>query len=142
MSQALVNADASRDAYNDFCAELRDALWTGISERIPGVRLNGPDIGSDRLPNNLNVSISGVQGETVLLSLDMQGVAASAGSACTTGNSEPSHVLLACGLTEQDARSSLRLTVGRGNSLDEVERAIDVLEVTVERVRALAGSLA
>jgi cysteine desulfurase len=141
MAQALVNADTSRDAYNAFCEDLRDALWDGIRERIPDVRLNGPEPGSSRLPNSLNVTIDGVQGETVLLSLDMQGVAASAGSACTTGNSEPSHVLLACGLTELDARSSLRLTVGRGNSMAEIEQAVSVLQDTVERVRTLAGSL-
>jgi cysteine desulfurase len=140
MAQALVNADASRDAYNAFCGDLRDTLWAGIQERIDGVRLNGPEAGENRLPNNLNVTIDGVQGETVLLSLDMQGVAASAGSACTTGNSEPSHVLLACGLDEEDARSSLRLTVGRGNSMAEIEQAVDVLASTVERVRALAGA--
>lgn len=139
MARAFVAADASREAYNAFCGDLRDALWAGIQERIPGVRLNGPEPGPKRLPNNLNVAIDGVQGETVLLSLDMQGVAASAGSACTTGNSEPSHVLLACGLDETTARTSLRLTVGRGNSMDEIEQAIDVLAETVERVRALAG---
>jgi cysteine desulfurase len=114
-------------------------MWSRIQERIPDVQLNGPEPGPDRLPNNLNITIDGVQGETVLLSLDMQGVAASAGSACTTGNSEPSHVLLACGLTDLDARSSLRLTVGRGNSLAEIEQAVDVLQSTVERVRSLAG---
>lgn len=141
MAHALVNADASRDAYNAFCRELRDTLWEGTSERIPDVRLNGPEPGPDRLPNNLNITIDGVQGETVLLSLDMQGVAASAGSACTTGNSEPSHVLLACGLSELDARASLRLTVGRGNSMAEIEQTIDVLQGTVERVRTLAGSM-
>jgi cysteine desulfurase len=139
MADALVRADQSRDAYNAFCADLRDTMWSRIQERIPDVRLNGPEPGPDRLPNNLNITIDGVQGETVLLSLDMQGVAASAGSACTTGNSEPSHVLLACGLTELDARSSLRLTVGRGNSLAEIEQAVDVLQSTVERVRSLAG---
>ena len=142
MADALVRADASRDAYNAFCGELRDALWAGIQERVPNVRLNGPEPGASRLPNNLNITIDGVQGETVLLSLDMQGVAASAGSACTTGNSEPSHVLLACGLSEMDARASLRLTVGRGNSMAEMEQAVDVLQETVERVRALAGSVA
>ncbi len=139
MARALVSADASRDAYNAFCADLRDALWEGIQERISGVRLNGPAPGPQRLPNNLNVAIDGVQGETVLLSLDMQGVAASAGSACTTGNSEPSHVLLACGLDETAARTSLRLTVGRGNSMDEIDRAVEMLAETVERVRTLAG---
>jgi cysteine desulfurase len=141
MADALMRADVSRDEYNAFCGQLRDALWAGIQTRVPGVRLNGPEPGEQRLPNNLNISIEGVQGETVLLSLDLQGVAASAGSACTTGNSEPSHVLLACGLSKVEARTSLRLTVGRGNSMAEIEQAVDVLQSTVERVRVLAGAL-
>lgn len=140
MAEALVRADAVRGPYNTFCAGLRNALWVRIRDRIPGVSLNGPEPGVDRLPNNLNISIDGVQGETAFLSLDMGGVAASAGSACTTGNSEPSHVLLACGLSEQQARSSLRLTVGRGNSEAEIDEAVDVLEETVARIRMLAGA--
>jgi cysteine desulfurase len=140
MGEALARADASRDTYNEYCSGLRDDLWSQIRERIPAVRLNGPDPGPERLSNNLNITIDGVQGETILLSLDMGGVAASAGSACTTGNSEPSHVLLACGLSGEEARSALRLTVGRGNSPDEIDDAVDVLEETVERVRSLASA--
>jgi len=142
MAEALTRADASRESYNAYCRNLRDRLWTGIRERVPGVLLNGPDPEGDRLPNNLNVTIAGVQGETVLLSLDMGGVAASAGSACTTGNTEPSHVLLACGRSEEEARASLRLTVGRGNSPEEIDEAVDILVETVERVRTLAGAAA
>lgn len=140
MAEALVRAEEVREQYNAFCSGLRDTLWSRIHERIPGVSLNGPQPGPDRLPNNLNISIDGVQGETVLLSLDMSGVAASAGSACTTGNSEPSHVLLACGLTEEQARASLRFTVGRGNSEDEIDDAVNIIEETVSRVRMLSGA--
>jgi len=138
MGEALVRADASRDAYNAFCSALRDRLWKGICSQIDDVALNGPPLAEGRLPNNLNVTIRGVQGETVLLSLDMGGVSASAGSACTTGNAEPSHVLLASGLDEAAARASLRLTVGRGNSEAEIDEAVDVMRETVERVRALS----
>jgi cysteine desulfurase len=141
MAEALVRADGSRAEYNAHCRALRDDLWVQIQERIPGVSLNGPPLDDERLPNNLNITIDGVQGETVLLSLDMGGVAASAGSACTTGNTEPSHVLLACGRTELEARASLRLTVGRGNSSDEIDEAVDVLQETVDRVRELASAL-
>jgi cysteine desulfurase len=139
MGEALKNAEALRDAYTHHCRELRDHLWRRIFDLVPDVTLNGPPLDGPRLPNNLNISIAGVQGETVLLALDMAGVAASAGSACTTGNSEPSHVLLASGLSELDARSSLRLTVGRGNSLDEMETAAQALAETVTRIRDLAG---
>ena len=139
MGEALKNAEALREAYTAHCRELRDRLWMQITDMIPDVTLNGPPLDGARLPNNLNITIAGVQGETVLLSLDMSGVAASAGSACTTGNSEPSHVLLASGLTELDARSSLRLTVGRGNSLDEIDTAAHILAEAVSRIRELAS---
>ena len=138
MGAALRNAELLRDAYNEHCRELRDHLWTRILELVPDVTLNGPKLDGERLANNLNINIRGVQGETVLLALDMAGVSASAGSACTTGNSEPSHVLLASGLTEVDARSSLRLTVGRGNSLEEMDTAAELLSETVSRIRELA----
>ncbi len=136
---ALELADRNRTAYADHCARMRDRLYAGILDRIPDVTLNGPALGESRLANNLNISIRGVQGETVLLSLDMQGVSASAGSACTTGNSEPSHVLLAMGVSEEEARSSLRFTVGRSNNEDEIDETVDILAETVDRVRALAG---
>lgn len=139
MAEALVRADANRDVSNDHTRALRDALWQGIQAEIPDVTLNGPALDGPRLPNNLNVSIRGVQGETALLALDMDGVEGSAGSACTTGNSEPSHVLLAMGLSEQEARASLRLTTGRGNSLEEMEDAVDALAAVVERIRSLSA---
>lgn len=138
MGEAITRAEAGRDAYVAHVRSLRDALWAGIETRLDGVRLNGPDLEGDRLPNNLNITIDGVQGETVLLSLDMMGVEASAGSACTTGNAEPSHVLLAMGLDDAAARGSLRLSVGRGNSLDEMERVAEVLNEVVRRIRQLA----
>ena len=140
-AEALVRANEMREAVNVHNAALRDRLWEELQERVQDIRLNGPEPGPDRLPNNLNVSFRGVQGETVLLGLDMQGVSASAGSACTTGNSEPSHVLLAMGLTEAEARASLRFTTGRGNSLEEIEDAARITAEVVARTRALASPL-
>lgn len=139
MAEALQRAEAARDAYNAHTRALRDALWEGIRAAIPDVTLNGPDLDGPRLANNLNISIRGVQGETALLALDMDGVEGSAGSACTTGNSEPSHVLLAMSLTEEEARASLRLTVGRGNSLEEIEDAVETLSSVVARIRSLSA---
>lgn len=140
MGEALARAEASREAYNAHTRALRDRLWEGLTEAIPDISLNGPDVaGEDRLANNLNVTIRGVQGETVLLSLDMDGVEGSAGSACTTGNSEPSHVLLAMGLDEEQARACLRLTVGRGNTIEEIDEAVETLATVVGRVRQLSG---
>jgi cysteine desulfurase len=140
LAEALRRAEDLREVYQNHTAALRDALWAGIQEDIPHVRLNGPEPGPRRLSNNLNVSFEGVQGETALLGLDMQGVAASAGSACTTGNSEPSHVLLAMGLSEGEARASLRLTVGRGNSLEEIDEVVSTLQEVISRTRQLAGT--
>jgi cysteine desulfurase len=137
--EALARADAMRDEVNAHNTTLRDQLWAGIAERVPDVRLNGPEPGPQRLPNNLNISFGGIQGETVLLGLDMEGVAASAGSACTTGNSEPSHVLLAMGLSEEEARGSLRFTTGRGNSPEEIDDAIRITADVVARTRTLAS---
>jgi cysteine desulfurase len=138
---ALEQAERNRDEVNQHNATLRDRLWAGLQEEVPDIELNGPADWSRRLPNNLNVSIPGVQGETMLLSLDMQGIAASAGSACTTGNSEPSHVLRAIGLTDEQARASLRFTVGKGNSEEEIDDTIQVMAETVARVLELSASV-
>jgi cysteine desulfurase len=139
MAVALEKAEVRRGAYLEHCRDLRDRLAEGILENIPDVRLNGPEFGDDRLANNLHVEIPGVQGETVLLSLDMEGVEASAGSACTTGNSEPSHVLLAMGMDEERARASLRFSVGLTNTPDQIDDAIDTLVDTVNRIRELSA---
>ena len=138
---ALARADAHRDAYVRHCAELRDRLWHGIAAALPGTVRNGPTDPALRLANNLNVAIPEVEGEMLLLSLDMQGVAVSAGSACTTGNTEPSHVLRAIGLPEPLCRSALRFTVGRENSAEQIDTAVDVLVAAVARARALPGAV-
>jgi len=120
-------------------AAIRTALWDHLIEAIPDIQLNGPKFGPQRLPNNLNVTVPGVQGETMLLALDMMGIAASAGSACTTGNAEPSHVLLAMGLSEEDARSSLRFSVGPDLTNDQLSDVADALLEIVERSRSLSS---
>jgi cysteine desulfurase len=140
MGTALERADAWRDAYARHCASLRDRLRSGILEAIPDAVVNGPHDAERRLPNNLNVSIPGVQGEMLLLSLDVLGIAASAGSACTTGNTEPSHVLQSMGLSEDACRSALRLTVGRGNTAEQMDEAVVALAEAVSRARALSAS--
>lgn len=139
MAVALEMAESRRAAYLVQCRYLRNRLAEGILEHIPDVVLDGPELGDQRLANNLHVEIRGVQGETVLLSLDMQGVAASAGSACTTGNAAPSHVLLAMGKSEEQARSSVRFSVGLTNDEDQIDDAIDALADTVRRIRELSA---
>ena len=122
---------------------LRDFLWREIRERIPAVRLNGPADGGPpdaprRLSNNLNVCFPGIEGESILLQLDLEGIAASSGSACTTGSVEPSHVLLALGVPEDVAHSAVRLTVGVENTAAQMERVVGRLPALVESLRALA----
>jgi cysteine desulfurase len=140
MAVALDRAERFRPAYAAHCTALRDRLLAGLRERLPEIVLNGPAPGPQRLPNNLNVVLPGVQGETVLLALDMEGVAASAGSACTVGRNEPSHVLEAMGLSDADTRTSIRLTVGRGNTVAQIDDAVDAITGVVERTRPLAGA--
>jgi cysteine desulfurase len=128
----LAQADAdAREAENERLANLRDTLIAGIAA-IPGVTLTGSP--ANRLPNNASFVVDGVEGGDLVAALDLEGIEASTGSACTTGSSEPSHVLLAMGIEPQLAHGSLRLTAGRGTTADEVARA--VVRATVDRLRA------
>ncbi|MFM9106156.1 MAG: cysteine desulfurase family protein [Chloroflexota bacterium] len=140
MAAALAKAEALRPVAAPAIAARRDRLLELLKADIPGLELNGPACGDRRLPNNLNVAIPGIQGETMLLGLDMEGVAASAGSACTTGNAEPSHVLVAMGLPEERCRASLRFTLGRDTTDEDVEDAAAIVAEVAGRVRMLAGS--
>ncbi len=134
---ALALAEADREETAQRTLRLRDKLIAGIQERALGARLNGHP--TQRLANNVNFSFAGVEAEPVLLGLDMEGIAASSGSACTSASLEPSHVLLALGLTADQARSSLRLTLGKGNTEEEVDHVLSVLPGLIARLRALAS---
>ena len=116
---------------------LRDKLMNGIVERIKYVKINGP-LGEKRLSNNVNVSIRYVEGESLLLSLDMLGIAASSGSACTSGSLDPSHVLLAMGLVHEIAHGSLRFSFGNQNTEEEVDYVLEQLPKIVERLRMMS----
>ena len=135
LAVALELADSERDAIGAHCLALRDRIIAEISRRIPNCVLNGHP--TERLPNNVNFSFTGVEGEPVLLGLDLQGIAASSGSACSSGSLEPSHVLLALGQTADVARGSLRITLGKGNNDSQVDRLLDVLVGLVDDLRAL-----
>ena len=115
---------------------LRDRLIEGLLG-MGDVVLNGHP--SARLPGNVNVSFNYIEGEALLLGLDLEGIAASSGSACTSGSLEPSHVLLAMGLEHQIARGSLRLTLGRGNSDADVDYLLAVISPLVERLRKMSA---
>lgn len=141
LGEALQRAENLRDQYVAHCRALVDRLWEQLRSNLPDTVRNGTDDPGLALPNILNVVLPGIQGETMLLNLDLLGIAASAGSACTTGNAEPSHVVLAIGRTEQEARSTIRFSVGRGNSLDEMDAAVAAVAEAAERVRALSGTV-
>jgi cysteine desulfurase len=115
---------------------LRDRLIKEIQERIPEVYLNGHP--TQRLPNNVNFSIKYIEGESILLNLDMLGIAASTGSACTSTSLEPSHVLLAIGLSHETAHGSLRLTLGRWTKEADIDSLLEHLPKIVEKLRAMS----
>jgi cysteine desulfurase len=119
-----------------FQSGLRDRLITEIPKRIPEVYLNGHP--TKRLPNNVNFSIKYIEGESILLSLDMLGIAASTGSACTSSSLEPSHVLLAIGLPHEIAHGSLRLTLGRWTKKEDVDYLLEQLPPVVEKLRKMS----
>ena len=138
MATALALADSERGERREHVQALRDRLAEELPKRVQGTRITGPSGADRRLPNSFSCCFEGVEGESILLQLDLKGISASSGSACTTGSLEPSHVLLAMGVPHATARGSLRLTLGKDNTADEVERLLDVIPESVERLRLLA----
>lgn len=116
--------------------ELRDYLIGRITSEIPYCRLNGHPV--DRLPNNCNISFQFIEGESLLIMLDMEGIAASSGSACTSGSLDPSHVLLAIGLPHEIAHGSLRLTLSAETTKEDVDYTVDAIKRIVERLRSMS----
>jgi cysteine desulfurase len=133
LAQQEMNEEAKQLTY------LRDKLIKGLSERIEHIHLNGHP--TKRLPNNVNVSVDFVEGESMLLNLDLEGICASTGSACSSSSLEPSHVLMALGLSPEHAHGSLRLTLGRENSEEDINRVLEVLPPIVARLRAMSPLL-
>ncbi len=132
---------ACRDAMSDVgaTAGLTDRLWAGLETHVPGIRRLGPEDGP-RLPNTLNVRIPGCSGESLLMLLDLAGVAASLGSACSAGAPEPSHVLAAMGLDRETARNGLRLSLGHTTTAADVDAVIALLPPLVRQARAGAAA--
>ncbi len=116
--------------------KLRDKLIAGVIESIPHVQLNGHP--AKRLPNNANVSINFIEGESILLMLDMNGIAASSGSACTSGSLDPSHVLLALGLSHEVAHGSVRLTLGDDTTEEDIDYTIKTLTEVAAKLRHMS----
>ena len=135
MGVALELAERRREATVEHCLRLRDRIIDGLMRGVAGVRLNGHP--SERLANNVNISIEAVEGEPILLGLDFAGICASSGSACSSASLEPSHVLLATGMSADLAQGSLRITLGRDNTDADVDALLEVLPGLVARLRAM-----
>lgn len=141
VANIVAMGEAVKEAYTNFeekinyIRELRNYLMDGLL-KIPAVRLNG-DI-NNRLPGNLNISIEGIEGEAILLMLDIYGIAASSGSACTSGSLDPSHVLLAMGLPHSIAHGSLRLSINELNTKEDIDYIINNLPSIVENLRKMS----
>jgi cysteine desulfurase len=136
LATALELTTRELEASNARITELRDRLIDGILERIPDSQLSGHP--TKRLPNNASFLFKYIEGESILLNLDMMGVAASSGSACTSGSLEPSHVLTAMGFPHEIAHGSLRLSLGKENTLDEIEYVLEILPGIVDKLRQMS----
>ena len=136
MGKAIELAYANLDEYNNKLIKLRDYTIDRILNEIDYVKLNGHK--EYRLPGNVNVSFKGIEGESMLLLLDMKGIEASSGSACTSGSLDPSHVLLAIGLKHEIAHGSLRISYGDINTMEDAEYIVNSLKDIVERLRDMS----
>lgn len=138
LGAAMRIAVATRAAESARQGALRDRLIAGIAARIPDATLTGHP--RERLPNNASFCFRGTQGEALVVSLDLEGFSVSSGSACTSGSTDPSHVLLALGLERDLAQASLRLTIGRDTTTADIDRLLDALPPIVARLRAASGA--
>lgn len=136
LGKAIELATDNLDEHNKRLTILRDKLIDGLL-KVPHTRLNGPR-GDKRLPGNSNITFEFIEGESILLSLDFEGVCASSGSACTSGSLDPSHVLLAIGLPHELAHGSLRLTLGDGSTEEDVDYVLEVVPPIIERLRNMS----
>ena len=135
-------AIAMRDMHQEWerQQQLQRCLEHGIQEQIPEMRIQGAEV--PRLPNTTNVAFAGVEGESLMMSLDLQGVALSTGSACSSGSLEPSHVLRAMGVPASYLHGALRYSLGRGTTLADIEYVLEILPGIVQQARALSSSFA
>jgi len=136
LGKAIELATENIEQYNAKLMKLRDRAIKEILEKIPYSKLNGDE--KNRLPGNVNISFEFIEGESILLMLDMKGICASSGSACTSGSLDPSHVLLAIGLPHEIAHGSLRLTFGEENTDSDLDYLLETLPPIIEKLRAMS----
>lgn len=136
MGKAAEIAIRDMDKETEHLQALKERLEKGMIERIPHIKVNGhPD---KRLPNTSNISFEFVEGESLLLNLDMKGIAASSGSACTSGSLEPSHVLVSMGLSHELSHGSVRFSLGKSNTVEEIDYLLEIMPPIVERMRSMS----
>ena len=138
LGKACEMAGAELDDYYKRVRALRDRLEDGVLNQVPDIKLNGTPDRDQRLPNTLNVSFAYIEGESLLLNLDMFGIAASSGSACTSGSLEPSHVMGAMCVEVTLAHSSTRFSLGPETTAEEIDKVLEVLPATVQRLRDMS----
>lgn len=136
LGKAIAMAAENIDRHNAQLTAVRDRLIDRILAEIPYTRLNGHR--TQRLPGNCNISFRFIEGESLLLALDLKGIAGSSGSACTSGSLDPSHVLLAIGLPHEIAHGSLRLSLSEENTIEQADRVVDALKEIVARLRSMS----
>ncbi len=138
LAEAFRLAQENRDDEAIRVRELTSYLWNKLQEKITGLKLNGPEIGENRLPNNLNVTFIDIEGEAMLLYLDEYGIMCSTGSACTADSLDPSHVLMAIGLPYEYAHGSLRFTLGACNDKKDIDYMLEYLPAVVDQLREMS----
>jgi len=129
-------AEMARNSLAGHVSTLRDKLEQGLLERVPQIQVNGGL--APRTPNTTNIMFAGIEGEALVIALDLQGLACSVGAACSSGAVEPSHVLTAIGLSQEQAKSSLRFSLGRHTTESEIDIALEVIPAAVAQLRALS----
>lgn len=138
MAAALKAAQENRQKYGESIRKIRDYFWVLLQQKVTGVSLNGLDtMSKSRLPNNLHVSFEGVESDSLIAYLDKFGIMCAAGSACSTESLEPSHVLMACGMSHEEAQCSIRFTLGKGNVKADIEYAVEKIADAVTSMRRL-----
>ena len=136
LGKAVEIASKDMEKENKQLIYLRDRLWDGIKQKMDSVKLNGHP--EKRIPNTLNASFKFIEGESMILNLDMKGIAVSTGSACTSGSLEPSHVLNAMGVDPATAQGSIRFSLGRDNTEEDIDYVLEVLPEIISRLREMS----
>ena len=136
MGKAIEMACTDIQEHSEKIKKLRDYFLSEVQKRIPYIKINGSL--EKRLPGNANISFRYIEGEGLLLNLDLKGICASSGSACTSGSLDPSRVLLAIGLPHEIAHGSLRISIGKYNTKEEIDYLLDNLEEIVQRLRDMS----